>query len=513
VANRKNPSPFQYRGRWRAQVTLKNGSRPFKDFDKCADARQWIVDQLALANTPHEARLGGPTQATLADAMTYYAGVYTVTKGGAKAELDRINHYLEGAGKAQLKLKRNEDGVLSVEAVKRRKKAPKAFQAHSDARRAVRQATYERIARLANKRCSTISTADIRELMADMAREGLSASTIQKEVALLRHLFNVAAIEWDWAGFKNPCQGIKLGKSNQRFVFLTKPQTSTLWQALGECDNPLFQPLTGFALETLLRLNSLLSLEWEKVDLDGRVLHVRSKTGPVDIALTQRAVSILQALPRHPSGRVFPLSANAVDMAWDGVRTKAGLPKLQFRDLRHLGATEFARRGLTAPQLARMLGHKSLAMAQVYINLVQQDMLETLDRVEPATPVLTLAPLDKQTPGEVVKKRRSERLAAAVRSKLAQEQLGSPVAGSQDAVALGDTEAGSLEPATFEADATASAPAVTLHGAAIAVAPVVAAAPASPLSFQNAEVLEDATWQEQAQYGGVVIKVRFGGRR
>lgn len=499
MANRKNPSPFKYRGGWRAQVTLKNGSRPFKDFDKCEEARQWINDQLALANTPHEARLGGPTQATLADAMTYYAGVYTVTKGGAKAELDRINHYLEGAGKPQLKLKRDEKGVLSVVPVDRPKKAPKAFQAHSDARRAVRQATYERIARLANKRCSTICTADIRELMADMAREGLSASTIQKEVALLRHLFNVAADEWDWAGFKNPCQGLKLGKSNQRFVFLTKPQTGTLWQALGECDNPLFQPLVGIGLETLLRLNSLLSLEWDKVDLDGRVLHVRSKTGPVDIALTQRAVSILQALPRHRSGRVFPLSANAVDMAWDGVRTKAGLPKLQFRDLRHLGATEFARRGLTAPQLARMLGHKSLAMAQVYINLVQQDMLETLDRVEPTSPVLTLAPLDKQAPGEVVKKRRSERLAAAVRNKLVQEQPESPAAGQ-------------------EVGAEAPSGAATSDGAAVAVASVAAlpaadAATANAQSTREAEMLETATWQQHAQYGGVVINVKFGGRR
>lgn len=140
MANRKNPSPFEYRGRWRAQVTLKNGSRPFKDFDVCADAKQWINEQLTLANTPHEPRLGGPTQATLADALAYYAGVYTVTKGGAKAELDRINHYLEGANKPQFKLVRSVNGVLSAEAVERPKKAPKAFQAHREQRRAVRQA-------------------------------------------------------------------------------------------------------------------------------------------------------------------------------------------------------------------------------------------------------------------------------------------------------------------------------------------------------------------------------------
>ncbi|WP_345798290.1 hypothetical protein [Castellaniella sp. MT123] len=30
------PQPFRYRGRWRAQVTLKNGERPSEDFDTFA---------------------------------------------------------------------------------------------------------------------------------------------------------------------------------------------------------------------------------------------------------------------------------------------------------------------------------------------------------------------------------------------------------------------------------------------------------------------------------------------
>lgn len=501
MANRKLPSPFRYRGGWRAQVTLKNGRRPFADYDKLEDAKQFISDQLAEANTAHEPRLGGPTEATLADAMTYYAGVYTVNKGGAKAEIDRINHYLEGAAKPPLKFVRDEKGVLSVQPIEQRKKAPSAFQAHSDARRTVRKATYERIARLAKMRCSIISTADIRELAADMKREGLSPSTIQKELALLRHLFNMAAKEWSWLGFANPCEGIKLGKSNQRFVFLTKPQAGGLWQALAECDNPLFQPLVGIALETLLRLGSLLTLRWDKVDLDGRVAHVASKTGPVDIPLTQRAVSILQGLPRHSSGRVFPVSPNAVDMAWDGVRAKAGLPALQFRDLRHLGATEFARRGLSAPQLARMLGHKSLAMAQVYINLVQQDMLDTLDRVEPTSPVLTMAPLDNDAPEAVMKKRRSDRLAAAVKSKLENEFTGARA----EPLPMGEAAPSNpLEPMCAAPEScTTQTPGVPK------------AAPCVETQPGEEAVSDEKAWSRtQRQAGGaVVFHARFGSRR
>lgn len=52
--NPKMPSPFPYRGRWRAQVTLKNGARPAENFDSVEDAKAWIADMLANQNTEHE---------------------------------------------------------------------------------------------------------------------------------------------------------------------------------------------------------------------------------------------------------------------------------------------------------------------------------------------------------------------------------------------------------------------------------------------------------------------------
>ena len=62
----KAAKPFAYRGKWRIQVTLKNGTRPVENFIKHADALQWAADTLANDNSAHEAQLGGPTQATLA---------------------------------------------------------------------------------------------------------------------------------------------------------------------------------------------------------------------------------------------------------------------------------------------------------------------------------------------------------------------------------------------------------------------------------------------------------------
>jgi integrase len=506
MANRKTPSPFKARGKWRAQVTLKNGSRPCKDFEKLEDAKQYIADALSNHNSEHDAKLDGPTQATLADALTYYAGVYTINKGGATAELNRINHYLEGAGRQPLRLETDEVGVKSVQETER-KRGPSAFAQHNDERRSLRNATYKRISMLARKKCSAINKADIRELMSDMEREGLTKSTVQKEIALLRHMFNMAVTEWNWLNFKNPAEGIKLGKSNSRFVFLTDAQEAALWQALNECDNPFVAPWVALALETTLRPGSVNALRWDQVDLEGRVAFTPSKTGPVPVALSQAAVKVLSNMPRSGCGKVFPMSANAMDLAWDGARQKAGLPTLRLSDLRHLSATNYARRGLTAPQLQKMLGHKSMTMAQVYINLVQNDMLDALDRVESSKTVYSIAPLEDQSGQEVQRQRRSARLAEAV----AKQVLGGAFAAS-DTPTPSESKFGDKVPNEAASDPFAEhalAQSIANHSRAEA-----ATQPQAPLTEPPVEPTRatgtDTGQPLPAQRTGKVIYGRFG---
>ncbi len=179
--------PFKYRGIWRAQVTLDNDKRPAADFEKFDDASKWMAEQLANANSEHIPELGGPKQASLAQALAHYAGLNTITKGGYAAELDRINHYLVADGLPALKIVAKGGKRELVE--KPAGKLPSAFEAHKEKRLTQRTETYKQLAVLAKRSCSTLCTADFRRLMVCMEKEGLSASTIQKEIALLKHLF------------------------------------------------------------------------------------------------------------------------------------------------------------------------------------------------------------------------------------------------------------------------------------------------------------------------------------
>src|SRR5450830_113355 len=410
------PSPFKYRGIWRAQVTLKNGARPHKDFEKHADANQWITDELASHDSENEPELGGSKAATLAQALLHYAGMYTIVKGGRNAEMDRINHYLQAAGmKAQRFVTTDDKLVMEDKPVKN---LPSAFQAHKDARLEKRVETYKMIALLANRRVSTLTTVDFRKFMVCMKTEGLSDSSIQKEIALLKHLFNMAADEWNWQGFDNPCIGLKLKGSNVRFVVITSAQKHALRAALAECDNPYFWPLVEIVVETTLRKGSLLEMSRDNVDLEGRVARLWGKGRWVNIPLSLKTIEILKGLPEHPSGKYFPMTPNAVDMAWDGVRIKIDMPKLQFRDLRHVGATGYARSGMNSHQLMVQLGHTSTRMSDVYCNLVAQYTLDALDRIAKTQTVFEMPPVADGTAEKTLGRNKAQRLVKAFLAKV-----------------------------------------------------------------------------------------------
>lgn len=415
----KPAKPFKYRGKWRIQVTLKNGKRPSADFDKYADAMDWANEQLANANSEHGPALGGPKEATLAQALDHYARQHSITKGGVDAELNRVNHYLEAVSMPLLKAVDNDLGGVEI-AEHHRKALPDGWQRHNDARRAKRQRTYETIAQLAAKRCSAISPADIRRLFTAMKTEGLSESTIQKEIAMLKVMFNTAIKEWSWGALENPCNPIKLGKSARRFVSISTAQKAALTDALLECDNPYFFPLVVVAKESTLRKETLLEMTWDQVDVAQRSGMLDTKTGQQNYTMSLGVKKILESLPRHPSGKVFPMSSNAVKMNWNRVRTKANLPKLQFRDLRHLGATDWVRRGLSAHQLKQVLGHTRIETAQFYVDLAGEDMQAALDAASQNGGVW-LAPISTTNPeaSDRISDRRAERMARVTEQRMA----------------------------------------------------------------------------------------------
>ena len=410
--------PYQIDGRsgWWANPTLPNGTRPLKKFETEEATASWIAQILALAAKGQEPALGGPAGATVGQVLFKYAYRATLVKGGAEAELTRINNYLVGAGLPSLRLVVDEEGRRKLEqvAVQPKGGTQRGWQQYIDTRRELRAETYALIHRIGGMTSAKVTTELLGELATTMQAEGLSESTVQKEIALLKAAFNTAIREWRWKGYENPAVGIKLGKSEPRFVRVSSEEEQRLTQALTRCDNPQMWPLVELAITTCMRKGSLLAMKWSQLSLETREVHVWGKGFNVTLPLSQRAVDLLKALPRNGSDMVFSMSSNAVQLAWNHVRKNARLPKLQFRDLRHVGATFYARAGFNPHQLKTVLGHKSTRMAEVYVNLVNSDVHEAMDRAEAERGVSRQLPPSDVHAGSDIKaimaQRRAERL-------------------------------------------------------------------------------------------------------
>ncbi len=215
---------FKFRGRWRAQVIDQAGTRHTKDFPTRRQAQDWAAGVRAT-DTEHQPELGGPTHATLAQMLRHYAQLYTVNKGGADQELLRISRYLCAAGLPVVRRERLAEGKYALV-----ERSPAQLEAaltskwreYLGRRRAQRARSSEVIGRLAIKKVSQVSRADIDLLMSTMEQDGASKSTVQKEIALLKHAFTQAIGRWGWAHLKNPCLGAKLGRSELRLLAPTE---------------------------------------------------------------------------------------------------------------------------------------------------------------------------------------------------------------------------------------------------------------------------------------------------
>ena len=387
--------PFRIDGRpgWHAEYKDKEKHAVRRSFEKHADAETWLKEEVAKVEAETGPMFGGPSRISLGQMLVEYAHRFTLVKGGCGAELGRINHYVTSVGLPRLEVVVEGDRrkLVSVDPAQQ-PPVPFGFQKHLMARLHKRQRTYELIGALARKKVNAVTTDDIRMLHTTMVADGLSTSTAQKEVALLKAAFNSAIREWGWKRLTNPCVGIKLGKSNQRFVRVSRHDMERLVQALAECDNAQFWPLVDLAIHTTQRQGTLLGLTWDKVNLDTREAHVWAKGSWAVMQLSTRAVELLRSVPRNGTNRVFTMTANAVNMAWEGVREKAGLPQLTFRDLRHVGATAYAKAGVGPHALKGILLHTTTRMSEVYVNLAHSDIHDALDAADAKLNDLTPMP-------------------------------------------------------------------------------------------------------------------------
>ncbi|WP_299479174.1 site-specific integrase [uncultured Roseibium sp.] len=99
------------------------------------------------------------------------------------------------------------------------------------------------------------------------------------------------------------------------------------------------------------------------------------------IPLTPGALALLHGMKREVE-RVFPLTANALRMAWERMLARTDIEDLHFHDLRHEAISGFFEMGLTVPEVASISGHRDMKMLMRYAHADATRLAKKLEAAE-----------------------------------------------------------------------------------------------------------------------------------
>jgi integrase len=216
--------------------------------------------------------------------------------------------------------------------------------------------------------------------------EGAKNSTVNRDLALLKSMFNKAA-RWGLYQGQNPVSAAGMLPEDNAHVArcLGEEEAERLLGELPGETKPIFE----FLLATGLRVSNVLNLTWEQIDKANRIIHLyKMKSGrAIMLPLNDWALEILDNIPRHiRSSYVFcKLEGQPYRDIRGGFKNALRRAKLdtniRIHDLRHTYASWQVARGTPTSILRDLLDHTSLAMTSRYSHVGHKTLLEMANRI------------------------------------------------------------------------------------------------------------------------------------
>ena len=208
-----------------------------------------------------------------------------------------------------------------------------------------------------------------------MLPEKLSNTTINKYKAAASVVFNYACREFDLA--ENPTRHIRsLSEPSGRIRFLSDSERSALFEACRSSQWGKLYLLVLMAVTTGARRGELLGLEWQDINFDRKLAHIKTtKNGePKVLPLTDGVMKELNRFKDQESPLVFnsEIVTNkpfCFNKQWKRVLKVSEIEDFRFHDLRHTTASYLAQSGASLLQIADVLGHRQISMTHRYSHL------------------------------------------------------------------------------------------------------------------------------------------------
>ncbi len=199
-------------------------------------------------------------------------------------------------------------------------------------------------------------------------KEGLLPATINRRLAVLRRIANLAYQQWQWLD-KPYGNRIKLLKGEiARHVYLTPKQVESLAK---NCRHPVVATAIKLVARTGLRKSELLKAD---TIYDGCIV-VEGKGNPPRPRLVP--------VPAEMSDLKLPLgiSDSVLREYFEEARALSGLEYVRFHDLRHTAASWWAMANANMGTIGELLGHTNANTTRRYTHFSTSHLKEVTNRV------------------------------------------------------------------------------------------------------------------------------------
>ena len=194
------------------------------------------------------------------------------------------------------------------------------------------------------------------EVKRTMTENGLAAATINRRLAVLRRVANLAHDTWGWLSTPVARRVKLLKENNSRSYYLTPSEVQKLIKA---CQDERVKRVVLLAAYTGLRRGEILKLTSESLQ-DGCLRLENTKNG--------RSRSV----PLPPGVDVklpILISAEHLRRDFEQARKAVGKPYLHLHDLRHTYASWLVQSGASLKAVQELLGHATLSVTGKYAHL------------------------------------------------------------------------------------------------------------------------------------------------
>jgi integrase len=228
------------------------------------------------------------------------------------------------------------------------------------------------------------------EIDAKRKRAKRSGATVNRYFAALSSCLSYGE-KLEWVE-RNPCKRVTKPKENHgRVRFLSDEERPHLLKSCRKDDDLYLAVL--LSLTTGARQGEVMNLRWGQIDFKRKVITLeKTKNGDKRaLGLVGEALVLLQKRAKVRNlkdDRVFPPTerakkADCLDLRqpWEAALKEAGVTDFHWHDMRHTAASYLAMSGVSLVEIAKMLGHRTLAMVARYAHLSDEHIVATGEKL------------------------------------------------------------------------------------------------------------------------------------